>query len=498
MNVILQSLVGYAAPQVIKFLSQNIPKLAPGIAAAQSQGFDAEQILKFLGKHIKPKNKKAADENLNDYDKYLSNIGIKTKAEREETRNNFLKGALGVGAGALGLYGTAKQAQSLLNVARTGPNPLPQGPIMTGPTALPAPQPPQTITNQPSPMPPIGPRGGSGINQPVNVAKAPGLPPAKTLPTPQVAQPPAPEPVTQGPVRPESGAILDNLGIRLKIEKMRHQGHEPNTIIQAAEKMIPKELRGQFPVKEVVSDYLSKPAETQLGKLPEGKGINYKGLLEPFEDKPLRSEDYQNKSVPEIQRLTGLNYPEAKRLKEGSEVKPLDKGALVLTPNGKVSEVKAKSPTGLIVDEGGKGTKHQEEDLEQEPEDVIEIVNNILKIPEVDRSSVVSLFTYDPEDKQMIIQFHNGESFKYYGIEPEEVKEIAEKNGTPVTEGKNVFGAWSPEDKKSLGAALIQRVISNPKYKKPKKGEPPNPNYKKLDTLYDFYEKLRKKPKRKS
>jgi len=474
-NVLLQSLVGYAAPQVIKFLSQNIPKLAPGIAAATSQGYNANQILKFLGSHVKPKNKKAADENQNDYDKYLSKIGIKTKGEREESRSKFLKGALGVGAGALGLYQTAKYANSLLNVARTGgPTPQPQAPIMTGPgnRYVPqSPQPPQPITHTPSPMPPIGPRGGAAVPQPVNVAKAPGLPPAKTLPTPQVASPDQPQ------TAPQSREILDNLGIRLKIEKMRHQGHEPNTIIQAAEKMVPASLRGQIPVKDVVSDYLSQPPTTQLGKLPEGKGIQYKGLLEPFEDKPIRPEDYQRKT---------------------EEVKPFDKGALVLTPQGKISEVKAKGPTGLIVDDGGKGVKHKEEDLEQEPADVPNIVENILKIPEVDRSSIVSLFTFDPDEKSMYIQYHNGETYKYNDVDPKEVSAVADKMGIPVTEGKSMFGAWSPEDKKSLGAALIQRFLQNPKYKKPKKGDPANPNYKKLETLYDYWEKLRKKPKRKS
>lgn len=476
MNLITSALTsGFTQKQIIDYFIRKFPQYKDKIQAAVSMGFTPNQILKFVGGGRQEVNKREIG-SLTEHER--------TKQSEAQRKSNINQTAMGIAGTALGAYGLPailgalnKSANSQIQTPGPFAGPLSQTPIRTGPAALPAPQPPQTITDQPSPMPPIGPRGGAGVPQPVNVSKAPGLPPANKLATPQVAQSPASEPVTQGPVKPESGAILDNLGIRLKIEKMRHQGHEPNTIIQAAEKMIPKELKGQFPVKEVVADYLSKPPETALGKLPEGKGINYKGLLEPFEDKPVRPEDYQRKP---------------------DDVKPLDKGALVLTPNGKVSEVKAKGPTGLIVDEGGKGTKHQEADLEQEPEDVIDIVNNILKIPEVDRSSVVSLFTYDPEDQQMIIQFHTGESFKYYGMPPEEVKEIAEKNGTPVTEGKNVFGAWSPEDKKSLGAALIQRVINNPKYKKPKKGEPPNPNYKKLDTLYDFYEKLRKKPKRKS
>ena len=75
---------------------------------------------------------------------------------------------------------------------------------------------------------------------------------------------------------------------------------------------------------------------------------------------------------------------------------------------------------------------------------------------------------------------------------------ITNKLHIPITEGKNIFGAWSPEDKESLGAALFQEIISDPLYKKPKKGEPPNPNYVKLDTMYDYWKKLRKQPKRKT
>jgi len=468
MNVILQSLASYAAPQVIKFISQNIPKLAAGISIAQSQGYTPSQVLNFLGKKLKPTNKRAAESQANEYERYLSRIGIKTKAEREDTRNKFLSGALGVGAGALGLYARANQANNLLNVA---PNQFAQNvPAQARQQALLPPPQNAAITNVPSPMPPIGPSAGAAVPQPINVSKN-GLPPQKSL---QISQPP---PQMQAPATSsDSASILDNLGLRIRIEKMRHKGHTPEMITQVAEKMVPSEFKGKFPIKDVIKDYLSKPPTTQLGKLPEGKGLNFKGILEPFEDKPINPKDYERQS---------------------EDVKPLDRGSLVITPNGKVSEIKAKTGSDFIVDAGGKGVKHNASDLEEEPADVANIVENILKIPEVDRSSIVSLFTYDPDDKTMYIQYHNGETYKYIDVDPETVKEVAEKNGTPVSEGKGTYGAWSPEDKKSLGAALIHKFIRDPKYAKPKKGEPANPNYKKLETFYDYWEKLRKKPKNK-
>lgn len=506
---IAQILENGAEPdEVLAMLAKNAPSLGSKIKKLLLGGLGSLEILSSLKNE--PEIKKINTKHIKPYDTGdIARIGVlKEKMGGELSREeksrrqllDFTRKGISTGINLYGSYLGSKLVGNLLKAAPTlgfGTPGTPPPAISPGPSLLQS-IPSQAITSTPSPMPPIGPQGGSSIPQPVNVAKAPGLPPAKALQAPSITPT---QPVTQGPVRPESGNILEKLGIRLKIEKMRHQGHEPNMIIQAAEKLVPKELRGQFPVKEIVADYLSKPPETELTKAPPGQERQFKGILEPFpelQEKMAKQEDYRNKSTAQIQRETGLSWPEADRLKKSANAKPFDKGSLVLTPEGKISEVKAKSPTGLIVDEGGKGKKIPEADLEQEPGDVQDIVENILKIPEVDRSSIVSLFTFDPDENTMYIQYHNGETWKYTDVDPEEVKAVADKMGIPVTEGKGMYGAWSPKDKKSLGAALIQRFLQNPKYKKPKKGEPPNPNYKKLETFYDYWEKLRKKPKRKS
>ncbi len=165
---------------------------------------------------------------------------------------------------------------------------------------------------------------------------------------------------------------------------------------------------------------------------------------------------------------------------------------IVSTPIGP-AEIKHDGKEGKIVqtEKGQKSFPHDQ--VEQVPDDVIQAVSNILQIPEVDRSSNIALFMYNPQDAEMYFQFHNGEAYKYYGIDPEKVFRLANKMSIPITSGQNIFGAWSPEDKKSLGATFYQEILKDPKYKKSKKGEAPNPNYVKLDTLYDYWEKLRKK-----
>jgi len=91
----------------------------------------------------------------------------------------------------------------------------------------------------------------------------------------------------------------------------------------------------------------------------------------------------------------------------------------------------------------------------------------------------------------MIVQFHNGEIYKYLDIDRNKIEILANKMGIPITEGENIFGAWSPEDKKSLGAAFYQQILKDPKYAKARKGEPSNPYWRKLETPYDYWEKLR-------
>jgi hypothetical protein len=206
--------------------------------------------------------------------------------------------------------------------------------------------------------------------------------------------------------------------------------------------------------------------------------------LSAEEAKPYSTMQY----IPKIgERMKALGKPELPE--------PLDTESMLkkfkITPFG-AGEVVKETDKDSVIQVDNRLKKVPKQELELPSKEALMAVQDILQIPEIDRSSVVSLFTYDPTENKMYIQYHNGETYKYSDITPEEVEQIAAKNNIPITKGQNIYGAWSPEDKQSLGSALFKYVLSNPKYKKPKKGEEANPNYQKLETLYDYWKKLRK------
>lgn len=198
-------------------------------------------------------------------------------------------------------------------------------------------------------------------------------------------------------------------------------------------------------------------------------------------------------SEEEIKDYLEGKHPKTSISVEIPEIKEIINN-FVMTPLG-AGEVKHKGKAGQIVSTPSGDKSFPDEDIEDVPQDVIQAVSNILQIPEVDRSSNIALFLYNPKDKEMYFQFHDGSAYKYYDIDPDKVYRLANKMAIPITSGENIYGAWSPEDKASLGAAFYQEILKDPKYKKPGKGEPPNPFYHKLETMYDYWKDLRKKPK---
>ena len=306
----------------------------------------------------------------------------------------------------------------------------------------------------------LGKNPGSALNPGQNGANAAS----------QQSQPITPSPTTQGPVQQPQGPVQSFLNNKLPSPTTATQPLNPP--IDVSESRTLK----QFPQ---LSSYVKKHIES--GKSPEEtygllqKSPTMAPIVKNFEQEHKQS---LLESIPTI----GKGAPK-------EAMKSMD---TVVTPFGAGTIHKTKGDDAYV-EVGSKLKKVPVSEIEPPSEDVIKAVSNILNIPEVDRSSNVSLFTYDPAESKMYVQFHNGETYKYLDVDPEKVYTVANKLGIPVTEGENVFGAWSPEDKKSLGAALWQQFLSDPKYKRSKKGEPANPNYIKLDTLYDYWELLRKK-----
>ena len=120
-----------------------------------------------------------------------------------------------------------------------------------------------------------------------------------------------------------------------------------------------------------------------------------------------------------------------------------------------------------------------------------EVVDELIGITEENKSAPVAFWAYNPEEREAVVLYSTGVAYKYLNVSGELAKLLREKAIRPKTSGKNEYGEWSPEDEKSLGATLSALIHNDPMYKKPKKGEPPNPNYKRLDTEYDRHKELR-------
>jgi hypothetical protein len=203
--------------------------------------------------------------------------------------------------------------------------------------------------------------------------------------------------------------------------------------------------------------------------------------------------------VEGIRMITGGSKPAATQgvpTQATSQPKVVEKGIIVNTPMGP-GEVHKTHGDNAYVEINGKLKKVPLSEAEPPSQDMVNVVNDLLKIPEVDRSSNVAAFGYNPERQLLIMQFHDGKFYTYHNVTPDIIESLKNKDATPVTSGENQFGAWNPDDPHgSLGAALDQFIKKDPRWKKAGKGQPPNPNYFNYETGYDYWHQLRRKRKK--
>lgn len=452
MNPIAQGLaLGYTASQILSFLSRAFPNMAPRIQKAQKAGYAAEEIVKFIEKASQGAE---YPENATQYEIHKIN----------ERRDSALtKGAIKLAAGSFAIPA----------IARSG---VGQGIMQQiGLTPKPAPTVGQPVSAQPSGVAQSAIQGNAA--QPQLQAQTP-LSPNIGLQSPQVPQATSPQSVPTTPQQPptvDSKAILAQMGIEENTRNLLSKGMSPEDAGAVVDKFLKphqkKWLDEQVkagkakPLVEMVKDYAAQPQQPSEQTSPVA---------------PQSPEMASSMSEAQLEQ----------------KAKPV-KGDIVATPDGIVGNLKDIKQKEALVEADGKLHKVKVDELEQPDEDIVQSVANLLKIPEIDRSSIISYWAYDPEDQQLFVQFHNGETYKYKEVPEETISALAEAMGIPKTEGKNIFGAWSPEDKKSVGATMIQQIIANEKYKKPKKGEAENPFYKQLRKGYDYWSPLRSKPKRK-
>lgn len=487
-------LYGYPSRVILDSLMKKYPQYANQIQQAQAAGYTSDMILRHLSgkKGYSPQ----------DSEQFLT--------EHERTRNRQDKDQKRARLLAIGALGTAG-ALVAAGASLTSRNKAiyPSEIVKTNvPKALPAPNQTKALTRQPLALPPPGPINPGG-NPPIPPVNPPPVNPSPISPKPQVA------PVSSPPDFEKSLKLIRNLNEEARFSNVASSDKfDLKTKADILRKILPKDKlpaleKAEGGLEKVVDDYSKFLKQTQqtISKEKPQTNVNVPAPKTPDSVINLPFTNPINQAATPIQNPTQPQTPQPVQppLQNLSPPTEASKNItnvpkeifkkVVVTPKG-VGEVKYEGNKNVVTNVGGQDKSYFKEDITKPSEEIIQAVEQILQIPEVDRSSVVSLFTYDPSENKMYIQFHTGDTYKYMDVDPEKVYAVANKLGIPVTSGKNVFGAWSPEDKNSLGAALIQQIIKDPKYAKPKKGEPPNPNFQKLETLFDYWSKLRKPTKK--
>ncbi len=466
----VRTLASHGIGQLLASMAASYPHLVQRIKQAKSLGKDASDILKtFEG--MSPKELKKLDEQAQRSSNPLisaSGYARENSAERFKEKALPIIGA--VGAAGLGAMAIPKLAQAGMGLLGSGGGGSPQQP--------------SPVPNQPASN--IGPHPMA--NAPVhttpahqaNPAAAVGAVPQATQPL----QPPAPQTQTpsEAPIPAKISSVIEELGLKDKVTALAQEGKSPEQIAtQLSKDFTPDERRAwhkqsikqKVSLPSVVKDYLTTPQGfLREGIMPNGQTAPIQTQKQPSLEQPSQKLDAAQKA-PETQRA-----------------KPI-KGDIAALPSGEVGEIKHLKNKEALIDDHGKTKKVSIKDLQHPGESVQKAAARLLEIPEIDKSSILSYWAYDKPSGELFVQFHNGESYKYLDVDQGTIDQIADALGIPKTEGENDFGAWSQEDKLSRGATMIQQIISNPKYKKTKKGDPANPNYRKLSKGYDYWSPLR-------
>lgn len=428
---------GWSSKSILKQLTKKFPKLSPFVSKAETAGFLAPTILRALA---------GKNSDINTHESDISE-------RRKQTKKNIGLGALGLaglGAASLAGRGIGASAQAAAAV---------QNPIIP---------------------PPPGSGGGGAGNTPPGPAQGQGglLSPVPGGPIP--TQPSNPTQAGSGGIYTQGLNTNSTPDPNQQANQARHEKFDP-----IAENL-PTKTEQNYPH---LPNFVKRMQES--GK--EAEEIYDLAKQSPLLG-PLVQKVEAETGQPYLERIKRSGQQKTTSESKMSTPAPL-KSEVVMTPTG-AGQVHKTHGKDAYVEVDNKLKKVPLDELEKPTEDVVKAVSDILKIPEIDRSSNISLFVYDPDDARAYFQFHDGSFYRYTDMDPKVVEDIAAKNATPITSGENAYGAWSPDDPHgSLGAALWAYVLKDPKYAKSKKGQPANPNYKKLQTLYDYWEKLRKKKK---
>lgn len=457
---------GFGEEQILEFLGNKIPGLKEGIRGAQKSGFLPSKILRFLSNSLPSKNRPEVEKQKNINDQYLSSIGLKTRQEREASRNKALKGALGVGAGILGGMAAARAIPAIAG-SKVGKSIL--SGIGLSPKTSPSSQ-DESSTAQTSQLP----VQSAQFPQQREAQQSTGqLPVESQMQTQASSQSPLQQNLSQAQSpsgaspKERANAIISKLGIEENINKANKRGKKfENIVTEVISSLNPKQKQeyqnlsrsAQIPpMAQLVKDYLSSDVmhqsitESQLNSDQNNLG-NQPKIAENMQIKPKIAENMQIQEniSPETEKSTS---------------EPPQKGSIASTPDGKIGEIKSIRNGQALIESDGKLHKVKESDLQGPPipeKDLGDLWEDVLRGIEKETGEEVSRNVewagYDPEANELFYKPHLGPGYTYKNIPEEDVKLLTSILTTRKTTGENFIGAWKTGSKSPIGAAMAALI----------------------------------------
>jgi hypothetical protein len=478
MNTFINALgAGYSANKILQYLSKSMPNLAPAIQRAQVAGYAADKILSFIGESVDKEETK-----------HLS-------GPERQARNNFMKGQLvkkALSSAGAGL------AMGMGNLGSNQPTNPAQATSSTNVTVNPA----QSVA-------------GSQAAVAANV----NAQPQASANAVQTAGGPAPS-VQQGLVQNlVNRAMPQNLKTTIPQSSQPLinpiQANEPS-IAQVPESVQPKQNsnivdrlwtnfeKGRDKGFDFESDAFLKVAKRMKSTGELRSKEDFQRFLEFFYAKKNEGKDLPTalkEASTEFDNLKLSAKPETK-ITEESEVRPIEKNATVIAPQG-VGEVKEIRNGKAIVEVDGKRHAVNEDELESSPipeKELSDLYDDLLRGIEgetgEDVSRMVQWAGYNPDTNTLQFLPHTGDMYTYDDISEEDAALLKDVLSVRKTSGSNFIGAWKKDSKSPIGAAL-SKLIRKLQAERGGKGQEYSANH---GTIYSAYEpaiQAKKKKKKK-
>lgn len=426
---------GYNAKQILDFVGKRFNKMQKGIENSRNSGYSDDDILKFLGKRF-PNGDKPV-KNMSAYEKHLKNAGLKTPKERTQQKMKAIKGAMGIAGTALSAYNMYKMGQSLpqnrsdlidAEYEILGSRPIEK---LKETLQLPGQQPKQIEMGKQPPTPSEGQAIPMGYEKPakltdyvfegVNLEEAPGWLREKLRFVQQAAN--KLEQAGKTPTDPEAEKL------KSKVQELLKQ--KPKLAEQERERLIQGHPETEITLEEAATQ-LDQPIETkqQQPALPEEQ--------------------------PEVEKPTAL---------EPTPLKPdtkIEKGEQVVTEDGNLATVKGISGHHfLIEDADGKLKQVPFESLRGQPEAIkkAKIVFDPSLVNEMSKSSALNFVVTSPDHSGIYDMYNSSDEVYLYTrkdgkpIDESIIKSITEGTEFPLSKGDTFFGAYDPLIGDSRGAA---------------------------------------------